>query len=253
MSKFTHPNYDGKHWIKGTAEYALDNELNRLNKQIVKFAKAEATNSATYRRMVADIAKLSANHVHFTKVNGVVVPQAKRGAAIIAEATKCHKDTLPKKIARSKSHATFERYKKAAKKLGVTPNELSFLSNESAAYYEAMYAEDDDENPLDYEEGVPMAKVPKTDTPTYHKNPHTFNADPYIDIHEEDIIHHLSDGSGFMNVETGEYFDNYNDALKSFDETMSKIMSGEWHINKAHFGENIDWNYYNQFKRKKEW
>lgn len=257
MSKFTHPNYDGKHWIKGTAEYALDNELNRLNKQIVKYAKAGAQNSKMYKGMVTDITKLSNNHVHFTTVNGVVVPQAKRGAAIIAEATKQHKDRLPNRIAKSKSHATFERYKQASKKLGLTPNELSFLSNESAAYYEAMYLEDDDENPLDYmddcDDFSDLKKPPAGDTPTYHKDPHTFNADPYIDIHEEDIIHHMSDGNGFINVETGEYFNNYNDALKSFDETMSKIMSGEWHINKAHFGNNIDWDYYNQFKRKKEW
>lgn len=254
MSKFTHPNYDGKHWIKGTAEYALDNELNRLNKQIVKYAKGGATNSATYKRMVTDITKLSGNRVHFTTVNGVTVPQAKRGAAIIAEATKQHKDTLPKKIAKSKSHATFDHYKQASKKLGLTPNELSFLSNESAAYYEAMYAEDDDDNPLDYlDDSDTNFKPPKGDTPTYHQNPHTFNADPFIDIHVEDIISHHESGNGFVNVETGEYFDNYNDALKSFDETMAKIQSGEWHINKAHFGENIDWSYYNQFKRKKEW
>lgn len=250
MSKFTHEHYDGKHWLKGTAEYALDNELNRLNKQIMKFAKANAMNSPSYKRLVTEIAKLTHNQIKY--VNGI--PQAKRGAKEIAKAAALNGDKQYRKIAKSKSHKTFENYKKAAKKLGLTPNELSYMSNESALYYEAMYADDDGDSPLDmYDDSDTALQIAPQIGNGYHNNPHTFdNSDRYaLNLYAEDIIVPMS--GGHYNNQTGEWFDNYDDALKSFDETAAKIQSGEWSYTGGHWGENIDWDYYNQFKRKKEW
>lgn len=246
MSKFQHEHYDGKHWIKGTAEYALDNELNRLNKQIMKFAKADAMNSPSYKRLVTEIAILSHNQIKY--VNGI--PQAKRGSHEIAKAAELNGDKQYRKIAKSKSHKTYENYKKAAKKLGLTPNELSFINNESAVYYEAMYADADDSEPLDIiDDSDDFNPTPKT-SPTFHHNPHDFDNN-VREIFVEDII--TPHESGYLNIVTGEYFDNYTDALRSFDTTAEKITSGEWSYTHGHFGDNIDWNYYNQFKRKKEW
>lgn len=249
MPKFTHPNYDGKHWIKGTAEYALDNELNRLNKQVMKFAKANATNSKYYKQLVTELQTLSNGNIKFN--NGV--PQAQRGAKVIADAAKKRGDKLFKKIAKSKSHASFGGYKEAAKRLGLTPNELSYISNESALYYEAMYAEEDDDNPLDYLDGI-------DDNPfkgrANMKSPHTFSNDPILDKYDreifvEDII--TPRDGGFYNVVTGEWFEKSEDSLASYDQTIEKIRSGEWSFELGHFGGNIDWEYYNQFKRKGEW
>lgn len=256
MPKFQHEHYDGKHWIKGTAEAALDNELNRLNKQIMKFAKANAMNSPSYKQLVTEVAKLSHNQIKY--VNGV--PQAKRGAKEIAKATELNGDNQYRKIAKSKSHKTFESYKKASKKLGLTPNEFSFMSNESALYYQAMYADDnDDESPLDIppDDGV-KRRTTKDDINELRKmhnlydrqNPHTFD-NSQREIYEDDII--IPVEGGHVNVETGEFFDNYDNALRSYDETVNKIASGEWSYTHGHFGKNIDWDYYNQFKRKKEW
>lgn len=244
MARFTHEHYDGKHWIKGTAEYALDNELNRLNKQIMKFAKADAMNSPSYKRLVTEIATLSHNQIKY--VNGV--PQAKRGNKEIAKAAELNGDKQYRKIAKSKSHKTFENYKKAAKKMGLTPNELSFISNESAAYYEAMYADTDDSEPMDMPDDD--FKPTPTMTSTFHNSPHNFDNN-VREIFAEDII--IPYEGGHLNIETGEFFDNYEDALRSFDATAEKINSGEWPYTHGHFGENIDWDYYNQFKRKKEW
>lgn len=251
MPKFQHQNYDGKHWIKGTAEYALDNELNRLNKQVMKFAKAKATNSPSYKQLVTELATLSHNQIKY--VNGV--PQAKRGAKEIANAAAKNGDKQFKKIAKSKSHKTFERYKKAAKKLGLTPNELSYISNESAVYYQAMYADEDDAEPLEIPDDTkPNIKPDIKLSTTYHNDVHNFdNTDKYArEIFVEDIITPHGSG-GYYNIETGELFDNYDDAIKSFDDTVLKIQNGEWNYTHGHFNENIDWNYYNQFKRKKEW
>ena len=246
MAKFQHEHYDGKHWIKGTAEYALDNELNRLNKQIMKFAKANAMNSPSYKRIVAEAAYLSHNQIKY--VNGV--PQAKRGVKEIAEATELNGDKQYRKIAKSKSHKTFENYKKAAKKLGLTPHELSFISNETAVYYEAMYADENDDEAMDIIDDDYDDIFRVKESSTFHTNPHNFSNEER-EIFREDIITQY--GSGYLNVETGEYFDNYDDALRSFDTTAEKIVSGEWDYTHGHFGENIDWDYYNQFKRKKEW
>ena len=248
MAKFTHVHYDGKHWIKGTAEYALDNELNRLNKQIMKFAKADAMNSPSYKQLVTEVAKLSHNQIKY--VNGI--PQAKRGAKEIAKAAYLNGDNQYKKIAKSKSHKTFEQYKKAAKKLGLTPNELSYMSNESALYYEAMYADDDGDEPLDmYDDSNTNLQITPQNNNGFHDNPHTFDNNVREIFVEDIIVPHES--GGYINNQTGEYFDNYDNAIKSFDETALKIQSGEWSYTHGHFGENIDWNYYNQFKRKKEW
>ncbi len=244
--KFQHEHYDGKHWIKGTAEYALDNELNRLNKQIMKFAKANAMNSPSYKQLVTEAAKLSHNQIKY--VNGV--PQAKRGAKEIAKAAELNGDKQYRKIAKSKSHKTFENYKKAAKKLGLTPNELSYMSNESALYYEAMYAEDDDEPIEIYDDSEPDLNITPKSSTSFHNNPHTFDNN-IREIFAEDII--IPHEHGHINIETGEFFENYEDALRSFDETASKINSGEWSYTHGHFGKNIDWDYYNQFKHKKEW
>lgn len=253
MSKFKHNHYDGKHWIKGTAEYDLDNELNRLNKQVMKFSKAKATNSPTYKQLVTEIAVLSHNQIKH--VNGV--PQAKRGAKEIAKAAALNGDKQFRKIAKSKSHKTFERYKTAAKKLGLTPNELSYISNESAVYYQTMYNYEDDTDPIEIHDDdqnindySPDIKV----STTYHNDVHNFdNTDKYsLEIFVEDIITPHSSG-GYYNIETGELFNNYDDAIKSFDETVLKIQRGEWNYTHGHFNDNIDWDYYNQFKRKKEW
>lgn len=247
MPKFQHQNYDGKHWIKGTAEYALDNELNRLNKQIMKFAKAGAMNSPSYKQLVTEAAKLSHNQIKY--VNGI--PQAKRGAKEIAKAAELNGDKQYRKIAKSKSHKTFENYKKAAKKYGLTPNEMSFASNESALYYEAMYADTDNDNPLDmYDDSDSDTVIKPQNNYGFHDNPHNFDNN-VREIFAEDII--VPREGGHYNIETGEWFDNYEDALRSFDETAEKINSGEWNYTHGHFGENIDWNYYNQFKHKKEW
>lgn len=246
MPKFQHEHYDGKHWIKGTAEYALDNELNRLNKQIMKFAKANAMNSPSYKRLVTEIASLTHNQIKY--VNGI--PQAKRGNKEIAKAAALNGDKQYRKIAKSKSHKTFENYKKAAKKLGLTPNELSFISNESAVYYQAMYANDDESEPMEIPDDYDDFKPSPKNSPTFHDNPHNFNNN-VREIFAEDII--IPYEQAYINIETGEYFDNYEDALRSFDTTAEKISSGEWSYTHGHFGENIDWNYYNQFKRKKEW
>lgn len=254
--KFQHEHYDGKHWIKGTAEYALDNELNRLNKQIMKFAKANAMNSSSYKQLVTELAKLSHNQIKY--VNGV--PQAKRGAKEIAKATELNGDKQYRKIAKSKSHKTFEKYKKASKKIGLTPNEFSFMSNESSLYYQAMYADDNnDDSPLDIPpDDSTQRRITKEDINELRKmhnlydraNPHNFD-NSQREIFEDDII--IPVEGGHVNVETGEFFDNYDTALRSYDETVNKIASGEWTFTHGHFGENINWNYYNQFKRKKEW
>ena len=248
MPKFQHEHYDGKHWIKGTTEYALDNELNRLNKQIMKFAKANAMNSPSYKQIVTEAAKLSHNQIKY--VNGI--PQAKRGAKEIAKAAALNGDNQFRKIAKSKSHKTFENYKKAAKKLGLTPNEFSYMSNESALYYEAMYADDDD-NPLDMLDDSDDFEIKPKFNNGYHGNPHNFDNSEFNarEIFAEDII--VPRDGGHYNIETGEWFDNYDDALRSFDETAAKINSGEWNYTHGHFGDNIDWSYYNQFKRKKDW
>ena len=262
MPKFQHEHYDGKHWIKGTAEYALDNELNRLNKQIMKFAKANAMNSPSYKQLVTEAAKLSHNQIKY--VNGI--PQAKRGAKEIAKAAALNGDKQFRKIAKSKSHKTFENYKKAAKKIGLTPNEFSFMSNESALYYEVMYADSDDSEPLDIppdddfrlenlyiNNAAKQGLLPNKKIQSYHDNPHNFDNSEFNarEIFAEDII--VPRDGGHYNIETGEWFDNYDDALRSFDETAAKINSGEWNYTHGHFGDNIDWSYYNQFKRKKEW
>ena len=246
MSKFTHEHYDGKHWIKGTAEAALDNELNRLNKQIMKFAKANAMNSPSYKRLVTEVATLSHNQIKY--VNGI--PQAKRGAEAIAKAAALNGDKQYIKIAKSKSHKTFENYKKAAKKLGLTPNEFSYMSNETALYYETMYA-DETEEPLDMplEDNDDSIIIPQNSR-SFHSNPHNFD-NSQREIFEDDII--IPVEGGYENVETGEFFDNYTDALMSYDETVDKIASGEWNYTQGHFGDNIDWDYYNQFKRRKDW
>lgn len=260
MAKFQHEHYDGKHWIKGTAEAALDNELNRLNKQIMKFAKANAMNSPSYKQLVTEAAKLSHNQIKY--VNGI--PQAKRGAKEIAKATELNGDKQYRKIAKSRSHKTFENYKKASQKLGLTPNEFSYMSNETALYYEAMYADADDDEPLDippdddfrnqnaYQNQAEKQNIinPPTNSRSFHTNPHNFD-NSQREIFEDDII--IPVEGGHVNVETGEYFDNYDDALRSYDETVNKIASGEWSFTQGHFGENIDWSYYNQFKRKKDW
>lgn len=242
MARFTHENYDGKHWINGSAEYALDNELNRLNKQVMKFAKAGAQNSPYYKQLVTELSKLSHNQIKW--VNGV--PQAKRGAKEIAKAAVLNGDKQFRKIAKSKSHATFERYKKAAKTLGLTPNELSYINNQSALYYESMYADDEDGEPLDYAEDGGDDNIFNG----AQFSPHTFDNN-VREIYPEDII--TESGEGWQNVETGEYFENYSDALSSYDETVSKIQSGEWRYAGGHWGDNIDWQYYNQFNHKKEW
>lgn len=245
MSKFTHEHYDGKHWIKGTAEAALDNELNRLNKQIMKFAKANAMNSPSYKQLVTEITKLTHNNIKY--VNGV--PQAKRTASVIAQATQLNGDKQYRKIAKSKSHKTFENYKKAAKKLGLTPNEFSYMSNESALYYAAMYADSDDDEPLElYEEDPNYAINPFGKAS--NDSPHNFD-NSQREIFEDDIIIHTE--GGHINVETGEFFDNYDDALRSYDNTVNKIASGEWSYTHGHFNDNIDWEYYNQFKRRRDW
>lgn len=234
MSKFTHDHYDGKHWIKGTTEYALDNELNRLNKQIMKFAKANAMNSPSYKHLVTEIAVLSHNQIKH--VNGV--PQAKRGAKEIAKAATLNGDKQFRKIAKSKSHKTFGRYKTEAKKLGLTPNELSYISNESAVYYQTMYSGGNDDAPIEmYDDSDLDLKITPQNNYEFHNNPHNFDNN-VCEILAEDIIIPVENGN--VNVETGEYFDNYEDALRSFDETANKISAGKWE-------------YYNQFKHKKEW
>lgn len=242
MAKFTHEHYDGKHWIKGTAEYALDNELNRLNKQVVKFSKAGAQNSPYYKQLVTELATLSHNQINW--VNGV--PQAKRGNKEIVKAAQLNGDKQYRKIAKSKSHATFERFKNAAKKLGLTPNELSYINNQSTLYYEAMYAEQDDE-PVELYDDSEESINPFTNIPN---NPHTFDYN-VREIYPEDIITEF--GTGWQNVETGEYFENYNDALNSYDNTVKMIQSGDWSFTGGHWNDNIDWQYYKQFKRIKEW
>ena len=243
MTKFTHAHYDGKHWIKGSAEYALDNELNRLNKQVMKFAKAGAQNSPYYKQLVTEIATLTHNQIKW--VNGI--PQAKRGNKEIAKAAQLNGDKQFRKIAKSKSHATFERFKMASKKLGLTPNELSYINNQSALYYEAMYADEDEGEPLEmYDDSESYENPFKNNL----SNPHTFDNN-VRDIYPEDII--TEAGTGWQNVETGEYFDNYADALTSYDETVSKIQSGEWSYTGGHWGDNIEWQYYNQFKHRKDW
>lgn len=244
MARFIHDHYDGKHWIKGTAEYALDNELNRLNKQVMKFAKAQAQNSPYYKQLVTELATLTHNQIKW--VNGV--PQARRGAKEIAKATQLNGDKQYRKIAKSKSHATFERFKMASKKIGLTPNELSFINNQSALYYEAMYADMDDDEPLDM--SVDDDSTNGIFNGSQFNNPHTFDNN-VREIYPEDIL--TEAGEGWQNVETGEYFDNYSEALNSYDETVSKIQTGEWSYTGGHWNNNIDWQYYNQFKHKKEW
>lgn len=264
MAKFTHASYDGKHWIKGTAEYALDNELNRINKQIMKYAKNGATNSKYYKELTAEIYRLTGGHIKW--VNGV--PQAKRTNTVIAAATAKHGNNLHKKILKSKGHATFENYKKAAKTLGLTPNELSYINNETSAYYESMYAANgDDDNPLEIQDNEKVRQdnfevFGNTDNKnpfaTTHDNPHTWGNNKYDqEIFVESIlVPKWISGVGEMwyNNETGEMFESFEDGLNSYRELMAGAVNGDYHINTGHWGENINWNDYpNALDKNKRW
>lgn len=255
MPKFTHEHYDGKHWIKGTAEYALDNELNRLNKQIMKYAKAGASNSKYYKELTAEAYRLSAGNIKW--VNGV--PQAKRTNAVIAQATAKHGYDLHKKILKSKGHATFENYKKASKKLGLTPNQLSFINNETSAYFESIYKADGDneDSPLDIEDNEKARQgnnevfgnnSSSNPFSTTHDNPHTWGNDRFDqEIFAESIIVPkwiTGTGEKWYNVETGELFDTFEHGLESYRELMRGAQNGEYHINTGHWGENINWSDY---------
>ena len=263
--KFTHDNYDGKHWLKGSPEAKLDNEINRLNKQAMKYAKAGAMDSKAYKNITADIYRMTGGQIRY--VNGAV--QGKRGAKAIADAVKNitegknqyykRRRNIDSVINKSKKHATFEQFTKVAKKFGLTPNELSLVSNQSELFFQALYADDSEEEEayLEFVEKqnkqVDNLSTAVKETNKYIPVEFEMNARDFQEIRIDDIINPLRNGKGWTNVETGEFFDNYDDALRSYDNTIDKLMSGEWRINKGYWNENIDWDYWNQFERKKEW
>lgn len=105
------------HFAKGTIERAIDNELNRLNKQAVKLAKNGLHHSDTYNKVIWSMIEITGGYGNLNEkiIDGNVVYQAKRSNTKLSEyAKKKSKKEMTHSLQKSKNITTWEKIKETA-------------------------------------------------------------------------------------------------------------------------------------------
>lgn len=205
-----------KHYDKGTIERAIDNELNRLNKQAVKLAKNGLHHSDTYNKVIWSMIEITGGYGNLNEkiINGNVVYQAKRGNKLLADyAKKKSKKEMTHSIEKSKKITTWENIKKTAEN----------YFDESVSGFE---------NASKTLENNPTAIISKYKHPVDGSTDYEIEDDTLIDennqvwrqlaTHEVERLDFGSGNYGFLIKETGEVVNTYEEAI----EEIRRLGSG---------------------------
>lgn len=211
------------HFAKGTIERAIDNELNRLNKQAVKLAKAGLHHSDTYNKVIWNMVEITGGYGNMTEkiIDGNVVYQAKRANSKLAEyAKKKSEKEMKKTITRSKNTTTWEQIKKTASEyfdesVSGLDNASKTLENNPTAIINKYKKVSDDPNPRDEPENIDWYAEEQKHINRLAEKEIQMIENPYS-----------ASGKGFIVRETGEIFDTYEDA---YNEIM-RLGSGYYEL-----------------------
>lgn len=195
------------HFAKGSIERAIDNELNRLNKQAVKLAKNGLHHSDTYNKVIWSMIEITGSYGNLNEkvIDGNIVYQAKRSNAKLSEyAKKKSKKEMTHSLQKSKNITTWEQIKKTADE---------YFEEDKSKY----------KNASSTLENNPTAIINKYKRPSYDDVPddeleemqdesrHWENLAQHEIIHPED---ENNPTGGYIIKETGEIVYSYEEALR---------------------------------------